>query len=53
MLMAYPGSLRKRLAHHFTLVNDLPVTARDIADATKKDPVLSKILQLVKCGWPR
>ena len=36
-----------------TLVNDLPVTARDIADATKKDPVLSKVLQLVKCGWPR
>ena len=38
---------------HFTHVNDLPVTARDIADATKKDPVLSKALQLVKCGWPR
>ena len=37
---------------HFTHVNDLPVTARDIADATKKDPVLSKVLQLVKCGWP-
>ena len=34
-------------------MNDLPVTARDIADATKKDPVLSKVLQLVKCGWPR
>ena len=38
---------------HFTNVNDLPVTARDISDATKKDPVLSKVLQLVKCGWPR
>ena len=38
---------------HFTHVNDLPVTARDIADATKKDLVLSKVLQLVKCGWPR
>ena len=38
---------------HFTHVNDLPVTARDIADATKKDPVLSEVLQLVKCGWPR
>ena len=35
---------------HFTNVNDLPVTARDISDATKKDPVLSKVLQLVKCG---
>ena len=29
------------------------VTAKDIADATKKDPVLSKVLQLAKCGWPR
>ena len=38
---------------HFTHVNDLPATARDIADATKKDPILSKVLQLVKCGWPR
>ena len=38
---------------HFTHVNDLPVTARDIANATKKDPVLSKVLQLVKCGWPQ
>ena len=34
-------------------MNDLPVTARDIACTTKKDPVLSKILQLVKSGWPR
>ena len=32
---------------HFTHVNDLPVPARDIADGTKKDPVLSKVLQLV------
>jgi len=38
---------------HFTHVNDLPVTARDIAAATKKDPALSKVLQLVKCGWPQ
>ena len=34
-------------------MKDLPVKARDIAEATKKDPVLRKVLQLVKCGWPR
>ena len=34
-------------------MNDLPVTARDIANAIKKDPVLSKVLQLIKRSWPR
>ena len=47
------GTPEESYIFHFTHVNDLPVTARDIADATKQDPVLSKFLQLVKCGWPR
>ena len=47
------GTPEERDIFHFTHVNDLPVTARDVADATKKDPVLSKVLQLVKCGLPR
>ncbi|KAK3739921.1 hypothetical protein QZH41_004932 [Actinostola sp. cb2023] len=37
---------------HFSYVNDLPVTARDISYATRKDPVLSRVLQFVKNGWP-
>ena len=60
MLMGFPGLPAEKAGtpeesdiFHFTHVNDLPVTARDIAAATKKDPVLSKVLQLVKCGWPQ
>ena len=38
--------------YHFSYVNDLPVTAKDIAHATQKDPVLAQVLQFVKHGWP-
>jgi hypothetical protein len=33
-------------------VDDLPVTARDIASATRTDPVLSKVYELTLNGWP-
>ena len=31
---------------------DSPVTAHDIQAATRKDPLLSKVLQYVRRGWP-
>ncbi|XP_048578018.1 uncharacterized protein K02A2.6-like [Nematostella vectensis] len=39
--------------YHFSYVDDLPVTARDIAMETRKDSVLSKVLHYVKSGWPQ
>ncbi|XP_014673472.1 PREDICTED: uncharacterized protein K02A2.6-like [Priapulus caudatus] len=38
--------------NYFSHVNDLPVTAEDIAQETKKDPVLSKIYMFAQNGWP-
>lgn len=31
---------------------DLPLTSKDLARATAKDPVLSKVLELTLSGWP-
>ena len=38
--------------YYFSYVNDLPVTSNDIKDATRKDPVLSKVYDYVAVGWP-
>ena len=34
-------------------INDLPVTAADIAAATAKDPILTQVYQYVLEGWPQ
>ena len=33
-------------------VNELPITARDIASATRKDPVLARVYDSTLHGWP-
>ena len=33
-------------------VNELPVTVRDIASATRKDPVLARMYDSTLHGWP-
>ena len=38
---------------HFSYLDDLPVTAKQIASETRKDSVLCRVLQFVKCGWPQ
>jgi len=38
--------------YHFTYIEELPLDARDIQEATRKDPVLSKVLDCVLSGWP-
>ena len=38
--------------YQFSLVDELPVTASDIAADTRKDPVLSKVLEFTLNGWP-
>ena len=37
---------------HYTHVDELPLTSKEIAVATAKDPVLSQVLQYTKRGWP-
>ena len=36
-----------------SFINDLPVTAADIAAASAKDPVLTQVYQYVLEGWPQ
>ena len=38
--------------NYFTYTNDLPITAKVIGSATKKDPVLSRVKDFVMHGWP-
>ena len=38
--------------NYFTYTNDLPITAIEIGSATMKDPVLSRVKDFVKHGWP-
>ena len=35
-----------------TSVEKLPITAKKIAEATQKDPILSKVFELTSSGWP-
>ncbi|KAL0159700.1 hypothetical protein M9458_043425, partial [Cirrhinus mrigala] len=37
---------------YFSQVDDLPVSARDIAQATRKDPTLCKVWNYTVNGWP-
>ncbi len=34
-------------------LDDLPVTANDIRHETRKDPILSKVHQYLRVGWPK
>ncbi len=38
--------------NHFTLIGDLPITADDIAEHTRKDRVLAKVHHFIMNGWP-
>ena len=35
------------------LVDSLPITHKEISHATQEDPVLSKVLEFVRHGWPQ
>ncbi|XP_012942366.1 uncharacterized protein K02A2.6-like [Aplysia californica] len=37
---------------YFSYINDMPISAADIAKETRKDAVLSKVLQYTLTGWP-
>ena len=47
-----PSEKEEKTDVFFTYVNDLPVSAAEIAEETKKDPVLSKVLRFTLDGWP-
>ena len=34
-------------------IDELPVSAKDIAEETRRDPLLSKVLDLTLSGWPK
>jgi transposase InsO family protein len=38
--------------NHFSLVDELPVTAKDVADETRKDKILSRVYVYMMNGWP-
>ena len=35
-----------------SIIQDLPVDASDIAEKTRRYPVLSRVLEYVLTGWP-
>ena len=37
---------------HFNLIDELPVTAEEIATETRKDPLLSRVYEYTLSGWP-
>jgi hypothetical protein len=39
--------------NYFSIVDDLPVTADEIARETSRCPILSKVRDYVKFGWPK
>ena len=36
---------------HVSIVDKLPIRAKDIRRATRSDPVLSQLMELVQQGW--
>jgi hypothetical protein len=47
------GHLASELdVNYFSYVDNLPVTARDIREATRNDPVLAQVLTYALNGWP-
>ncbi|XP_064651966.1 uncharacterized protein K02A2.6-like [Lineus longissimus] len=43
----------ERQVNYFSLADELLVAARDIAEETRNDPVLSRVFLYVLNGWPR
>ena len=37
---------------HFSLVDELPVTNKEIRSATRKGPVLARVYDMTMTGWP-
>lgn len=38
--------------NYFSLVDELPVSAKDISEQTRKDPIMSRVYHYVINGWP-
>ena len=36
---------------HFTTIDDLPISSKEIREATRKDPTLSRVLDYTLNGW--
>ena len=39
-------------AFQISLIKELPITPSDIAEETRRDPVLWKVMDLTLAGWP-
>ena len=38
--------------HQVSFADELPVLAKDISEATRKDPIMSKVVEYTQNGWP-
>ncbi|RUM45435.1 MAG: hypothetical protein DSY80_03320, partial [Desulfocapsa sp.] len=57
MLSRFPGKTDAGVAtelpiNYFSRVDELPITAANISEETRKDPVLSKVWEFIMNGWP-
>ena len=48
----FPVPIPGKTILSFSMVNDTPINASRIAQLTTRDPVLSKVVNFVKTGWP-
>ena len=56
-LSRFPTETDKSLAqelpvNYFSYLDKLPIEAKNIADATRKNPVMAKVVDFVMAGWP-
>ncbi len=46
------GGTEEEMVFQISFLDELPISAKDIATETRKNPVLSKVLDLTLSGWP-
>ena len=46
------GSASEEDVFQFSYVNELPVSSQNISEATRKNPILSRVLDFILNGWP-
>ena len=52
LLFNEPSQPLEQSIFHVTTVADLPISSKEIREATQKEPILSRVLEYTLNGWP-
>lgn len=47
------NEIREEFVDYFSPLAEIPFTAHEVEQETRNDPVLSKVYDMVMCGWPQ